>query len=58
MNFKGEIQYDKSKPDGNPRKLIDSEIINNLGWKSTISLNEGLEKTYSWFVENYKNLRL
>ena len=49
--------YDLSKPDGNPRKLIDSTKINELGWKSKINIDEGLEKTYQWFLKNYKSLR-
>ena len=57
VNYEGEIMYDLSKPDGNPRKLIDSTKINELGWKSKINIDEGLEKTYQWFLKNYKNLR-
>ena len=41
--FNGEIIFDKSKPDGNPRKLLDSRKINNLGWKSKITLKKGLK---------------
>ncbi len=58
VGFKGEIIYDTSKPDGNPRKLIDSGLMNNLGWKKTISLDEGLKTTYKWFENNFDNLRL
>ena len=57
VNYEGEIMYDLSKPDGNPRKLIDSTKINELGWKSKINIDEGLEKTYQWFLKNYKSLR-
>ncbi len=57
VNYEGEITYDLTKPDGNPRKLIDSTKINSLGWKSKISIDDGLEKTYQWFLKNYKNLR-
>ena len=39
-------------PDGNPRKLLDTTKLNNLGWKQEISLDKGLENTYTWFKEN------
>ena len=57
INFKGDLDFDHSKPDGNPRKLLDSSLINNLGWESNINLNEGLELTFKWFEKNYKNIR-
>lgn len=47
--FDGEIIYDNSMPDGTKRKLLDSTAIKNLGWESTISLEDGLKKTYDWF---------
>ena len=40
--FKGEIEFDKTKPDGSPQKLLDSKIINQLGWKARILLKDGL----------------
>ena len=52
IDYKGELIFDTSMPDGNPRKLIDSQKINNLGWEPTIDLDEGLRITYSWFLEN------
>ncbi len=52
IDYKGEIQFDTSKPDGNPRKLLDSSRINNLGWKSEINLQDGLNRTYIWYKEN------
>ena len=52
--FDGDITFDESKPDGNPRKLLDSTIINNTGWKPEMSLEEGLKETYDWYLENYK----
>jgi len=52
ISFKGEIVFDKRYPDGNPRKLLNSNKISNLGWKSSTDLESGLEKTYSWFKEN------
>lgn len=52
VGFKGSIIYDASKPDGTPRKLMDVSRINNLGWKATTSLKEGIQKTYKWFLDN------
>ena len=52
IDYQGELIFDTSMPDGNPRKLIDSQKINKLGWEPTINLDEGLKITYSWFLEN------
>ena len=52
IDYRGELIFDTSMPDGNPRKLIDSQKINNLGWEPSIDLDEGLKITYSWFLEN------
>ena len=43
VNFNGELIFDSSKPDGNPRKLLDSSLINSLGWYPEIKLEEGLK---------------
>ncbi len=51
VGFRGEIRYDISKPDGTPRKLLDVSRIESLGWRSRISLREGIEKTYQWYVK-------
>ncbi len=48
--FKGTINWDSSKPDGTPRKLLDVSRINNLGWKAKIDLKEGLEHTYNCYL--------
>ncbi len=52
VGFEGELEFDTSKPDGTPQKLLDVSKLNSLGWKAKISLREGLEDTYRWFVEN------
>ena len=57
IKFEGTLEFDNTKPDGNPRKLLDSTLINNLGWRSNINLDEGLELTFQWFEKNYKSLR-
>jgi GDP-L-fucose synthase len=49
--FEGTIEFDYSKPDGTPRKLMDSSRLHSLGWRSSISLKEGLIKTYQYFQE-------
>lgn len=50
VGYEGELVFDTSKPDGTPRKLLDVSKINNLGWKHTTELYEGIEKTYDHFV--------
>jgi len=49
--YQGEIDYDNSKPDGTPRKLVDTTKINGLGWQAGIPLMEGVRRTYQWFLE-------
>ncbi len=46
VGFAGELRFDTSKPDGTPRKLMDTSKINNLGWKASISLKDGIKKVY------------
>ena len=53
--FKGKIVNDITKPDGTPKKLLDVSKLHNFGWKHKIELKEGIERTYKWFLENYKN---
>jgi len=53
VGFKGELAFDLSQPDGTPRKLLDVARINQLGWRARTSLREGLEKTYSWFLNSH-----
>ena len=52
VGYQGEIVYDSSKPDGTPRKLVDTTKINGLGWRAGISLQEGIRSTYQWFLDN------
>jgi GDP-L-fucose synthase len=52
VGFEGSIVFDKTKPNGTPRKLLDSHFLNNLGWKSQIDLKDGLTSTYAWFLNN------
>ena len=53
VEYKGEIFFDKSMPDGTPRKLINSEKISELGWKPKINLRDGINRLYDWFKSEY-----
>ena len=53
--YDGEFIWDKTKPDGMPRKLMDSTKIHSLGWNNRYSLEEGLAKTYKWYKDNISN---
>ena len=50
--YKGIVETDPKMPDGNPRKLLDSSLINDLGWKSQVDLKSGLRTTYDWYINN------
>ena len=52
VGFEGDINFDTSKPDGTHRKLLDVSRLESLGWKSKISLRNGIEQTYRWYLEN------
>tara|TARA_Y100000389_G_scaffold195175_1_gene226175 strand:- start:10927 stop:11850 length:924 start_codon:yes stop_codon:yes gene_type:complete len=52
VDFQGDILFDATKPDGNPRKLLDSSKINELGWTASIDLDTGLKDAYRWFLKS------
>ena len=52
VGFEGELQFDTSKPDGTPQKLLDVSKANSLGWKAEIQLRPGITDAYQWFLEN------
>ncbi len=52
VGFEGTIEWDSSKPDGMPRKLLDTSRINELGWQPQISLRDGVASTYEWYLAN------
>ncbi|MEK9994094.1 MAG: GDP-L-fucose synthase [Hydrogenophilales bacterium] len=52
VGYKGELKFDKSKPDGTMRKRLNISRLNNLGWKYKVSLDQGLKLFYEWFSEN------
>ena len=58
VGFNGEVLWDKTKPNGTHRKLLDITKISSLGWKPKISLKEGIEDTYDWFIKNIEKVRL
>lgn len=57
IGHKGEIIWDISKPDGTPRKLLDVSKMHNLGWKHKLNLEQGIQKTYDWFLENVEDVK-
>jgi GDP-L-fucose synthase len=57
VGFRGELVFDTSKPDGTPRKLVDTSKINQMGWTAKIALREGLEQAYAWFLGNQQGNR-
>ena len=58
IGYQGDIVFDTSKPDGAPKKLMDSNRLNSLGWKPRVDLKAGLKKTYEDFIENASALRM
>lgn len=57
VGHQGKIEWDDSKPDGTPRKLMDVSKMHDLGWKHKTKLEEGIQKTYKWFLENNDTLK-
>lgn len=54
---KGDIIWDATKPDGTPRKLMDISKMHDLGWKHQVNLEEGIQKTYNWFLEHLNEIK-
>ena len=52
IGFGGQVEFDSTKPDGTPRKLLDVSLSNELGWSAKTSLADGLVETYNWYLEN------
>jgi len=57
VEYKGKILFDTSKPDGTPRKLMDVSRLKSLGWQYQVSLEDGLRRSYEWFLSNQHNYR-
>lgn len=58
VGYGGRIEYDRSRPDGTPRKLLDSTRLLAMGWKPKVPLREGLRRMYEWFLNHQEELRL
>jgi GDP-L-fucose synthase len=57
VGYEGGLVFDSTKPDGTMRKLLNVSRAKNMGWEAKVSLREGIEKTYRWFLENQNNFR-
>jgi GDP-L-fucose synthase len=57
VGYTGTLSFDMSKPDGTPRKLLDVSRLTALGWRASVSLEDGLRDTYKWFLENVDTVR-
>ena len=57
VGYRGRVVYDRTKPDGTPRKLLDVSRLHALGWRHRIGLREGIASSYAWFLENYGALQ-
>ena len=57
VGFAGEVVFDATKPDGTPRKLLDVSRLQALGWQYSVSLEEGLQQAYAWFLANQDRFR-
>lgn len=56
VGFEGELEFDTSKPDGTPRRYLDTTKLSELGWKAKYSLEDGLKEMYKWFLDNINGL--
>ena len=57
IGYAGRLEFDATKPDGTPRKLMDVSRLRAMGWQPEIDLERGLQQTYGWFLENHATLR-
>ncbi len=57
IGYEGALEFDATKPDGTPRKLMDVSRLKAMGWRPEIGLEDGLRQTYRWFLENHATLR-
>lgn len=57
IGFDGDLVFDASKPDGTPRKLMDSSLLRGMGWSPKVQLKQGIARTYQWYLDNADQLR-
>jgi GDP-L-fucose synthase len=57
VGYRGQLSFDTTKPDGTPRKLQDVSRMKALGWQAQVPLEEGIRRTYQWFLDNQANIR-
>jgi len=56
IGYSGSIEWDDSKPDGAPRKLLDNSRIKSMGWKAKVGLDDGLKEVYQWYINHRSNI--
>lgn len=56
VGYEGDIIWDRSKPNGSPKRKLDTSKLDHFGWKPTVDLEDGLQSTYQWFLENHNDL--
>jgi len=57
VQFKGDISFDRERPNGTPRKLLDSSLIRAFGWSPRVNLEDGIRSTYEWFIQSGKEIK-
>jgi GDP-L-fucose synthase len=57
VEYSGAVEFDASRPDGTPRKLLDVTRLTHLGWRPQISLADGIRQTYEWYVQHHDRAR-
>ena len=57
VGYEGRLAFDASKPDGTPRKLLDTGLAESLGWRARIDLRDGIAQTYAWFLQHSDTAR-
>lgn len=58
VGYQGTLRFDHTKPDGTPRKLLDSSRLRSTGWAPSVCLHDGIASTYAWFLEYHDEARL
>jgi GDP-L-fucose synthase len=58
VGYEGTLTFDRTKPDGTPRKLLDSSRLQGTGWRPSVNLRDGIARTYEWFLAHQADARL